>query len=104
MGEHGSRRSWQSLAMLSRTVVSVLFSAGALLGLSKPSLAESTIADRAAAVRSAIEKKVAANAQLAPTVDRLADADAAQQWGNWANWVSWANWANWANWFNWFNG
>jgi hypothetical protein len=67
-----------------------------------------SLADRVAAVRQALERKLEGASGLEQGDIGLPHpvAELAQwlNWGNWGNWNNWNNWKDWANaWTNWVN-
>jgi len=72
------------------------------------SAARGSLADRVAAVRQALDRKLerASGMEQRDLGLPYPAAELAQwlNWGNWGNWNNWNNWRDWANaWTNWVN-
>ena len=90
-----------------RKAVCAMFMAGGLFSAqAKASVPAPTIPDRVAAMRVAMDKRVA-EAQKLGGLEAVSKLPYAQtevaSWLNWVNWTNWNNWRNWNNWNNWTN-
>ena len=98
----------KNFSQKAKTVLAAAFVAGGLFGgqAAKAATTSASVPERVAAVRDAMNKKIAEAKETGGTqaVEKLPYAQLeVASWLNWINWPNWNNWANWANWSNWIN-
>ena len=104
-----------SLSQRAKKALSAALLAGGLIGGQAAQAAipaaSATIPDRVAAVRDAMNKRIAEAKETGGTqaIEKpYSQLEVASwlnwiNWPNWNNWGDWNNWANWSNWRNWIN-
>jgi hypothetical protein len=88
--------------MKAAATVAAMVGGVALGAAADPSSASrGSLADRVAAVRQALERKLeGASGVEQREIDLPYPAAELAQWGNWGNWGNWNNWNNWKDWAN----